>query len=371
MKLGVPKEIKTNENRIALVPAGAEAMIGAGHSVLVETGAGLGSGFSDEMYKAVGAKIAPDAATTWKDSDMIMKVKEPIEREWPHMRKGQLIFTYFHFAADEALTRAHMKSGATCVAYETVELPTRELPLLTPMSEVAGRMAVQEGAKYLEKLYGGRGVLLGGVPGVAPAKVVILGGGVVGINAAKIAAGMGAKVEILDISLERLRYLSDVMPANVQLVFSNRHNILEAIRTADLVVGGVLIPGAKAPRLVRKEDLKTMQNGSVIVDVAIDQGGCVETIKATTHENPTYVVDGVIHYGVANMPGGVPRTSTLALTNATLPYALQLANKGWKVALKDNPALRKGLNMSEGKVTYPGVAEAFGLELTDPASMLS
>ncbi len=371
MKIGVPKEIKTNENRIALVPAGAEAMIGAGHSVLVETGAGIGSGFSDEMYKAVGAKIAPDAATTWKDSDMIMKVKEPIEREWPYMRKGQLIFTYFHFAADEPLTRAHMKSGATCVAYETVELPTRELPLLTPMSEVAGRMAVQEGAKYLEKLYGGRGVLLGGVPGVAPAKVVILGGGIVGINAAKMAAGMGAKVEILDISLERLRYLSDVMPANVQLVFSNRHNILEAIKTADLVIGGVLIPGAKAPRLVRKEDLKTMQQGSVIVDVAIDQGGCVETIHATTHENPTYVVDGVIHYGVANMPGGVPRTSTLALTNATLPYAIQLANKGWKKALKENAALLKGLNISDGKVTYPGVAEAFGLELTDPATLLS
>jgi alanine dehydrogenase len=371
MKIGVPKEIKTNENRIALVPAGAEAMIGAGHSVLVETGAGLGSGFSDDAYKAVGAKIAPDAAATWKDSEMIMKVKEPIEREWPHMRKGQVVFTYFHFAADEPLTRAHMKQGATCIAYETVELPTRELPLLTPMSEVAGRMAVQEGAKYLEKLYGGRGVLLGGVPGVAPAKVVILGGGVVGINAAKMAAGLGAKVEILDISLERLRYLSDVMPANVQLVFSNRHNILEAIKTADLVVGGVLIPGAKAPRLVRKEDLKTMQPGSVIVDVAIDQGGCVETIKATTHENPTYVVDGVIHYGVANMPGGVPRTSTLALTNATLPYALQLANKGWKKALKENGALLKGLNMHEGKVTYPGVAEAFGLELTDPATLLS
>ena len=371
MKIGVPKEIKTNENRIALVPAGAEAMIGAGHSVLVETGAGLGSGFSDEAYKAVGARIAPDAATTWRDTEMIMKVKEPIEREWPNMRKGQVVFTYFHFAADEALTRAHMKSGATCIAYETVELPTRELPLLTPMSEVAGRMAVQEGAKYLEKLYGGRGVLLGGVPGVAPAKVVILGGGVVGINAAKIAAGMGAKVEILDISLERLRYLSDVMPANVQLVFSNRHNILEAIRTADLVVGGVLIPGAKAPRLVRREDLKIMQQGSVIVDVAIDQGGCVETIKATTHENPTYVVDGVIHYGVANMPGGVPRTSTLALTNATLPYALQLANKGWKQALKDSAALRKGLNMHEGRVTYPGVAEAFGLELHDAAAIVS
>ena len=371
MKLGVPKEIKTNENRIALVPAGAETMIAAGHRVLIETGAGLGSGFADDAFTAVGAKIAPDAATVWKDSDMIMKVKEPIEREWPHMRKGQLIFTYFHFAADEALTRAHMKSGTACVAYETVELPTRELPLLTPMSEVAGRMAVQEGAKYLEKLYGGRGVLLGGVPGVAPAKVVILGGGVVGINAAKMAAGMGAKVVILDISLERLRYLSDVMPANVQLIYSNRHNILEQIASADLVVGGVLIPGAKAPRLVRREDLKLMQPGSVIVDVAIDQGGCVETIKATTHESPTYVVDGVIHYGVANMPGGVPRTSTLALTNATLPYAVQLANKGWKQALKDNPALKKGLNMADGKVTYPGVAEAFGLELHSADALLT
>lgn len=371
MKIGVPKEIKTNENRIALVPAGAESMMGAGHKVLVETGAGLGSGFSDEAYTACGAKIAPDAASVWRDSEMIMKVKEPIEREWRHMRKGQVIFTYFHFAADEKLTRAHMKSGATCIAYETVELPSRELPLLTPMSEVAGRMAVQEGAKYLEKLYGGRGVLLGGVPGVAPAKVVILGGGIVGINAAKIAAGMGAQVVILDISLERLRYLSDVMPANVQMIYSNRHNIVEQIATADLVVGGVLIPGAKAPRLIRKGDLKLMQAGSVIVDVAIDQGGCVETIKATTHENPTYVVDGVIHYGVANMPGGVPRTSTLALTNATLPYALRLANKGWQQALRDSPALRKGLNVTDGKVTYPGVAEAFGLDLHDAAAFIA
>ena len=370
MKIGVPKEIKTNENRIALVPAGAESLISAGHSVLIEKGAGLGSGFSDEDYTSVGAKIAPDAATVWKDSDMIMKVKEPIKPEWPHMRKGQLIFTYFHFAADRELTQAHLDSGATCVAYETVELPTRELPLLTPMSEVAGRMAVQEGAKYLEKLYGGRGVLLGGVPGVAPAKVVILGGGIVGINAAKMAAGMGAKVVILDISLERLRYLSDVMPANVQTIHSNRHNVLEQIETADLVVGGVLIPGAVAPKLIRREDLKRMQPGSVIVDVAIDQGGCVETIKATTHENPTYVVDGVIHYGVANMPGGVPRTSTLALTNATLPYAIQLANKGWKKALKDNPALLKGLNVTEGKVTYGGVAEAFGMKYHEPAQFV-
>jgi len=371
MKIGVPKEIKTNENRIALVPAGAETLIGAGHSVLVETGAGLGSGFSDEDFTAVGATIAPDADAVWRESDMIMKVKEPIKVEWPRMRKGQLVFTYFHFAADEELTRAHVASGATCVAYETVELPTRELPLLTPMSEVAGRMAVQEGAKYLEKLYGGRGVLLGGVPGVAPAKVVILGGGIVGINAAKMAAGLGAKVVILDISLERLRYLSDVMPANVQLIHSNRHNILEQITTADLVIGGVLIPGAKAPKLIRRADLSLMRPGSVIVDVAIDQGGCVETIHATTHENPTYVVDGVIHYGVANMPGGVPRTSTLALTNATLPYAVQLANKGWKRALKENPALLKGLNVTDGKVTYAGVAEAFGMELSDPAKFLA
>jgi alanine dehydrogenase len=371
MKIGVPKEIKTNENRIALVPAGAETLVGAGHSVLVETGAGLGSGFADEDFAAVGAAIAPDADTVWRDSEMIMKVKEPIKVEWPRMRNGQLLFTYFHFAADEELTRAHLKSGAVCVAYETVELPTRELPLLTPMSEVAGRMAVQEGAKYLEKLYGGRGVLLGGVPGVAPAKVVILGGGIVGINAAKMAAGLGAKVVILDISLERLRYLSDVMPANVQLIHSNRHNILEQIATADLVVGGVLIPGAKAPKLIRRADLSLMRPGSVIVDVAIDQGGCVETIHATTHENPTYVVDGVIHYGVANMPGGVPRTSTLALTNATLPYALQLANKGWKRALKDNPALLKGLNVADGQVTYAGVAEAFGMEFHEPAQFLA
>jgi alanine dehydrogenase len=272
MLIGVPKEIKTNENRIALVPAGAEALVAAGHQVLVEKSAGEGSGFEDAAYTEVGAQIAPDAATVWAKAEMIMKVKEPIAREWPHMRNKQVIFTYFHFAADEALTKAHLDSGAVCIAYETVELPTRELPLLTPMSEVAGRMAVQEGAKYLEKLYGGRGVLLGGVPGVAPAKVVILGGGIVGINAAKMAAGMGAKVVILDISLERLRYLSDVMPANVQLIHSNRHNILEQISTADLVVGGVLIPGAKAPKLVRREDSSGC-NGSVIVDVLSTRAG--------------------------------------------------------------------------------------------------
>jgi alanine dehydrogenase len=371
MKIGVPKEIKTNENRVALVPAGAEAMVAAGHSVMIEKGAGEGSGFPDSAYTSVGAKVGADADAVWREAEMIMKVKEPIKPEWPRMKKGQVIFTYFHFAADKELTLAHLKSGAICIAYETVELPSRELPLLTPMSEVAGRMAVQEGAKYLEKLYGGRGVLLGGVPGVAPAKVVILGGGIVGINAAKMAAGLGAKVTVLDLSLERLRYLSDVMPANVTLIYSNRHNILEQIATADLVVGAVLIPGAVAPRLIRREDLKTMQPGAVIVDVAIDQGGCVETIKATTHENPTYVVDGIIHYGVANMPGGVPRTSTLALTNATFPYAKELAKKGWKQALKENEALKKGLNIVDGKVTYPAVAEAFGLPFTPPDSYLN
>jgi alanine dehydrogenase len=370
MRIGVPKEIKTNENRVAVVPAGAESLVAAGHTVLMERGAGDGSGFPDEAYTKVGAKIAPDADTVWRESDMIMKVKEPIQVEWPRIRKDQLIFTYFHFAADEALTRAHLKSGAVCIAYETVELPSHELPLLTPMSEVAGRMAVQEGAKYLEKLYGGRGVLLGGVPGVAPAKVVVLGGGIVGINAAKMAAGMGASVVVLDISLERLRYLSDVMAPNVVLVHSNRHNILEQIAQADLVVGAVLVTGAKAPRLIRREDLKSMRPGSVIVDVAIDQGGCVETIHATTHENPTYVVDGVIHYGVANMPGGVPRTSTLALTNATFPYAQQLANKGWKRALAENPSLLRGLNVVDGQVTYPGVAEAFGMTVADPMKFI-
>jgi alanine dehydrogenase len=371
MKIGVPKEIKTNENRIALVPAGAEALVAAGHEVMIQEGAGEGSGFPDENYTAVGARIVPNAATVWGESEMIMKVKEPIKREWPRMRKGQTIFTYFHFAADEQLTRAHIASGATCIAYETVEMANRELPLLIPMSEVAGRMAVQEGAKYLEKLYGGRGVLLGGVPGVAPGKVVILGGGIVGINAAKMAAGLGAKVTVLDLSLDRLRYLSDVMPANVTLIYSNRHNILEQISTADLVVGAVLIPGAVAPRLIRREDLKTMKPGSVIVDVAIDQGGCVETIHATTHQNPTYVVDGVIHYGVANMPGGVPRTSTLALTNATFPYALKLANLGWKRALKESLPLRKGLNIVDGHVVYPAVAEAFGLPLKNVDSFLT
>ncbi|MEP6832725.1 MAG: alanine dehydrogenase [Gemmatimonas sp.] len=370
MRIGVPKEIKTNENRVSLVPAGAEALVAAGHQVYIETGAGIGSGFEDTDYTDVGATIVPDAATAWGNAELLLKVKEPIEKEWQFLRPDLTLFTYLHFAADEALMRAHLASGATCIAYETVELPNRELPLLTPMSEVAGRMAVQEGAKYLEKLYGGRGVLLSGVPGVPPAKVVILGGGVVGTNAAKMAAGLGAKVVVLDLSLERLRYLSDVMPANVQLVHSNRHNILEQISTADLVIGGVLIPGAKAPKLIRRADLARMRPGSVIVDVAVDQGGCVETIHPTTHENPTYTVDGVIHYGVANMPGAVPRTSTLALTNATLPYTLLLANLGWKKALKKNSALLKGLNMTGGKLTYEGVSSAFNMTFEDPASFL-
>ena len=370
MKIGVPKEIKTNENRVALVPAGAEALVGAGHTVHVEQGAGLGSGFADEIYVNAGATILPTADDVWAKSDMIMKVKEPIAVEWPRMRKGQLIYTYFHFAAAEDLTRAVIDSGAVALAYETVELPSGELPLLTPMSEVAGRMAVQEGAKYLEKVFGGSGILLGGVPGVAPGEVVIIGGGVVGINAAKMAAGLGAHVTILDISLDRLRYLDDVLPANVDTAFSNRYNILEAIARADLVVGAVLLPGAKAPNLIKRDDLKRMKPGSVIVDVAVDQGGCVETIKPTTHEKPTYFVDGILHYGVANMPGGVPRTSTLALTNATLPYALRLARDGWKTACRNDRALQLGLNVVGGKVVYPGVAEAFGLPLVEVGQVL-
>jgi len=370
MKIGIPKEIKSNENRVALVPAGAEALIAVGHSVIVETGAGTGSGFSDAQYLAAGAQIADTAAAVWAAADMIVKVKEPIAPEWPRIRPGQVLFTYFHFAASELLTKAHMASGAVCIAYETVELPSRELPLLTPMSEVAGRMAVQEGAKYLEKLNGGRGILLGGVPGVPPAKVVILGAGVVGVNAAKMAAGLGAQVVLLDVSLQKLRYLSDVMPANVQLVFSDRHNLLAQIAGADLVIGAVLIPGAVAPKLIRREDLKTMRQGAVIVDVAVDQGGCIETTHPTTHEAPTFIVDGVVHYGVANMPGGVPITSTLALTNATLPYVLQLANKGYQRALKESPALLNGLNIIGGKITHRKVAEAFGMEYHPAESFL-
>ena len=370
MIVGVPKEIKTAENRVALVPAGAESLAGDGHTVLVEQGAGLGSGFSDDRYRTAGAEIVPSADGIWSRADMVLKVKEPIEPEWTKIRKGQVVFTYFHFAASEALTKAIIKSGAIAIAYETVELPNRELPLLTPMSEVAGRMAVQEGAKYLEKAFGGSGILLGGVPGVLPAEVLILGGGVVGTNAAKMAAGLGAHVTLLDISLDRLRYLSDVLAANVDLLYSNRHNVLDQLAKADVVVGAVLLTGAKAPKLVKRADLKVMKPGSVIVDVAVDQGGCIETTKPTTHDQPTYVVDGIIHYAVANMPGGVPRTSTLALTNATFPYAKKLARAGWKQACKQDPSLFLGLNIVEGNVVYPGVAEAFGLTLKDATSLL-
>jgi alanine dehydrogenase len=370
MIIGVPREIKANENRVSLVPGGADALVQAGHTVLVERGAGEGSGFDDSAYEAVGARVTPAANQVWQQSEMIMKVKEPIATEWPLMREGQVIFTYFHFAASEELTRAVTESGAIAIAYETVQLPTGELPLLTPMSEVAGRMAVLEGAKYLEKFFGGRGILVGGVPGVEPATVVILGGGIVGSNAARMAAGLGGRVVILDVSLNRLRYLADVMPANVVPLYSNRHNILEQIEKADIVIGAVLLPGAKAPNLIRREDLKRMMPGSVIVDVAVDQGGCVETIRPTTHEDPIYVVDRVIHYGVANMPGAVSRTSTLALTNATFPYAMTLANKGWQAACRQDRALALGLNVVRRKITYPGVAEAFGLELTPVEEVL-
>ena len=370
MIVGVPKEIKTNENRVALVPAGAESLASDGHTLLVEQGAGLGSGFSDDAYRAVGAQVVASAAEVWAKAELILKVKEPIESEWPRMRKGQVLFTYFHFAASEPLTQAVIKSGCVAIAYETVQLSTGELPLLTPMSEVAGRMAVQEGAKYLEKVFGGSGILLGGVPGVLPAEVLVIGGGVVGTHAAKMAAGLGAHVTLLDVSLDRLRYLSDVLPPNVDLLYSNRHNILEQLKHADLVIGAVLLPGAKAPKLVKRGDLKVMKPGSVIVDVAVDQGGCIETIKATTHEQPTYVVDGIIHYAVANMPGGVPRTSTLALTNATFPYAKRLARLGWKQACQQDASLALGLNVVEGRVVYPGVAEAFGLPLVDAKTLV-
>jgi len=362
MLIGVPKEIKADEYRVALTPAGAEMLVGAGHELVIEKGAGLGSGFTDDFYEDAGATILETAEEVWARAEMIMKVKEPIEPEWPSMRADQVIFTYFHFAASEELTRAVVSSGAIAIAYETVELDTGELPLLTPMSEVAGRMAVQEGAKYLEKPQGGLGVLLGGVPGVKPGRVLILGGGVVGTNAAKMAAGLGARVAIMDTNLERLRYLGDVMPANVETLFSTRYAIRKQIQEADLIIGAVLIPGAKAPSLITRQDLSLMREGTVICDVAIDQGGCVETMKPTTHHDPVYDVNGIIHYAVANMPGGVPRTSTLALTNATLPYAVSLASKGWQKACLDDQALKLGVNVVGGHVTYQGVADAFDME---------
>ena len=364
MIIGVPKEIKDNENRVALTPAGAKEFAKHGHAVNVQTGAGSGSGFTDQQYEEVGAKILPTIEETYGVAEMIIKVKEPIALEYELIRPDQLLFTYFHFASYEPLTQAMMKSRAVCLAYETVEKADGSLPLLIPMSEVAGRMAIQEGAKYLEKPMGGKGILLGGVPGVPPAKVLILGGGIVGTQAAKMAAGLGADVIIMDISLPRLRYLADIMPANVSTMMSNEINIRTLLPTQDLIVGAVLIPGAKAPHLITRDMLALMHPGAVLVDVAVDQGGCIETCKPTTHQDPTYVIDEVIHYCVANMPGAVPYTSTLALTNATLPYALQLANRGWKQACMDNKELLYGLNVVDGKVVYKAVAEAFGLEYT-------
>ena len=362
MIIGVPKEIKNNENRVALTPAGAKELVKNGHTVYVQHTAGENSGFPDVEYEKAGAKILPTIEDVYGIAEMIIKVKEPIAYEYPLVRKGQLLFTYFRFACDEALTRAMLASGATCLAYETVEAKDHTLPLLIPMSEVAGRMSVQEGARFLEKPQGGKGILLGGVPGVKPAKVLVLGGGVVGHNAALMAAGLGADVTITDISLPRLRYLSDTMPKNVKTLYSSAHNIEQELPTTDLVIGAVLIPGAKAPHLVSRDMLKLLRKGSVLVDVAIDQGGCFETSRPTTHAEPIFEVDNIIHYCVANIPGAVPQTSTLALTNATLPYAIKLANKGWEKACAEDAGLKLGLNIIDGKVVYPAVAEAFGME---------
>ncbi len=362
MIIGVLKEIKTKENRVAMTPAGVEMMVDHKHTVNVETTAGVGSGFSDEAYAEAGATIMDSAQEIYQKCEMIMKVKEPLPVEYSMIRKGQILFTYFHFAASQELTSAVMEANCIAVAYETVEKANGSLPLLTPMSEVAGRMAIQQGAKYLEKTYGGNGILLSGVPGVDPGTVVVIGGGIVGTNAAKMACGMGAKVYLLDTNLERLRYLSDVMPKNCFPIMSSPATLRRLLAEADLVVGAVLIPGAMAPKLITRDLLGYMKKGSVIVDVAIDQGGCVETAKPTTHDDPIYEVDGIIHYCVANMPGAVSMTSTIALTNATLPYALELADKGYKKAAQENPELAKGINIIEGKITYKGVADAFDLE---------
>jgi alanine dehydrogenase len=364
MIVGILKEIKTEENRVCMTPAGVEIMIANGHKLLVEKGAGSGSGFEDAAYLKAGAEMVATASEIFDKSDMVMHVKEPLPVEYDLIREGQIVFTYLHLAAAEELTKALIKSKSVCIAYETIQKPDRSLPLLTPMSEVAGRMAIQQGAKYLEMAQGGHGVLLGGVPGVDPGNVVVIGGGIVGTNAAKMACGLGAKVYILDMNLDRLRYLSDVMPANCFGLFSSPATLRELIQHADVVVGAVLIPGAKAPKLITREMLKTMKPGSVLVDVAIDQGGCFETSKATTHGDPIYVVDGVVHYCVANMPGAVPRTSTMALTNATLPYAVEIANKGWKAAMQKNDEIKLGANVIKGKVTYKAVADAFGLDYT-------
>lgn len=360
MKIGVPKEIKNNESRVALTPGGVQTMVKNGHAVYVETNAGTNSGFSNEQYRQAGAQILSTPKEIFDIADMIMKVKEPIPQEYELIRPNQLLFTYFHFASNETLTHAMIKSDSVCLAYETVEI-NNTLPLLIPMSEVAGRMSIQEGAKYLEKPKGGKGILLGGVPGVKPANVLVLGGGIVGTQAALMAAGLGANVTIADISLPLLRYLSEIMPANVNTVMSSQYNIEQMLPLTDLVIGAVLIPGAKAPHLISKEMLKLMQPGSVLVDVAIDQGGCFETSRPTTHAEPVYQVEGIQHYCVANIPGAVPFTSTLALTNATLPYAVKLANLGWEKACEENEDLRKGLNIVNGNVVCQAVADTFGL----------
>ncbi len=363
MIIGVPKEIKNNENRVAMTPAGVAELKHNGHTVYVQHTAGEGSGFADDEYIAAGAQILPTIEAVYDIAEMIVKVKEPIEPEYKLIKKDQVVFTYFHFASDRELTDAMIASRAVCIAYETVRLADRSLPLLVPMSEVAGRMSIQEGARFLEKPQGGKGMLLGGVPGVPPAKVLVLGAGVVGRNAALMAAGLGADVTITDISLPTLRHVAETMP-RVKTLYSSRHNIESQLPDVDLVIGSVLIPGAKAPKLVTRDMLKLMRPGTVMVDVAIDQGGCFETSHPTTHTEPTYTLDGVVHYAVANIPGAVPRTSTLALTNATLPYAIRLANKGWRQACREDAALAQGVNMVDGKVTFPAVAEAWGLEYT-------
>jgi alanine dehydrogenase len=370
MIVGILKEIKSEENRVCMTPAGAEVMNHNGHTVLVEKNAGSGSGFEDAAYIQAGAEIVGTPKEIFDRSDMVMHVKEPQPSEYDMIREDQIVFTYLHLAAAEGLTQALIKSNSVCIAYETIQKADGSLPLLTPMSEVAGRMAIQQGAKYLEMAQGGHGVLLGGVPGVDPGNVVVIGGGIVGINAAKMACGLGAKVYILDMNLDRLRYLSDVMPANCFMLMSSPATLRDLITRADVVVGAVLIPGTKAPKLITRDMLKTMKKGSVLVDVAIDQGGCFETSKATTHGDPIYTVDGVVHYCVANMPGAVAKTSTMALTNATIPYAVQIANKGWERAMKENAEIKPGANVVKGKVTYKGVADAFGLGYTPIDQML-
>ncbi|MEQ8765832.1 MAG: alanine dehydrogenase [Planctomycetota bacterium] len=370
MIIGVPKEIKNSEHRVGMVPGGAHALVASGHTVLVQRGAGLGSGITDDEFVDAGAKIVDSASAVYGEAYMIVKVKEPLPDEYGLIRKGQTVFTYFHFAASRELTEAMMKSGGTCIAYETIEGKNSTLPLLTPMSEVAGRMSIQVGAACLERTHGGRGVLLGGVPGVEPAKVVVLGGGVVGSNAALMAAGMGAQVKILDINLDRLRFLSEIMPANVVTLYSSPYTVLQEVKDADLIIGAVLRHGARAPVLVPRSYLQSMKNGSVIVDVAVDQGGCIETCHPTTHDEPTYEVDGVIHYCVANMPGAVSRTSTFGLTNATLPYARRIADQGWQRAAQNDPGMAQGVNIVDGQVTYRAVAEDFDLDYTPLESLL-